>query len=448
MKKSLKVPLALSLVASGLGVMAQPAVSKAKETVSDAASQMPSLENKNVIVGYWHNWLGKSDGYQQGTSNSARLSETPYGYNVVDVAFMVATEENRIPTFKPYNGTDSEFRAEVAKLNAEGRAVILSMGGGEAHIEFEEGDEQVFANEIIRLVETYGFDGLDIDLESSAITAGANQTVIPAALKIVKDHYREKGMNFLITMAPEFPHLRTGGKYASYIQSLDGYYDFINPQLYNQRGNGVTGADGRWLAQNDDSVKEEFLYTISSYMINGKGFVPIPAHKLVLGLPANPDGASNGYVKNPQDLQNALARLKADGNPIKGLMTWSVNWDGGVDRNGIPYNHSFINTYAPMIHHDNVMDKEAQSTPGELSSKVQTNKTISLQWKASTDNVKVREYEVYRDGQKIGTSTRTTFTNNELAANKTYSYAVKAVDTSGNISETSSIIRVKTKSLN
>ncbi len=41
-------------------------------------------------------------------------------------------------------------------------------------------------------METYGFDGLDIDLEQLAITAGDNQTVIPATLKIVKDHYRDK----------------------------------------------------------------------------------------------------------------------------------------------------------------------------------------------------------------------------------------------------------------
>lgn len=432
-------------MASGLGVMGQPTAAKASESVSDAASLMPSLEGKNVIVGYWHNWLGKSDGYQNGTSNSDRLSETPYGYNVVDVAFMVASEDNRIPTFKPYNGTDSEFRAEVAKLNAEGRAVILSMGGAEAHIDFEEGDTQAFADEIIRLVETYGFDGLDIDLEHKAITAGANQKVIPEALKIVKEYYKEQGKNFLITMAPEFPHLRTNGKYVSYVKDLEGYYDFIHPQLYNQWGDGVTGLDGKYLAQNNDAVKEDFLYTISHYMIKGNGFVQIPAHKLALGLPANPDGAGNGYVKNPEDLRRALERLKADGTPIKGLMTWSVNWDGGWDKNGNPYNHGFVNTYTPIIHNGGVVDKEAPTVPGTLASKVQTKSTITLQWNASADNVKVKEYEIYRDGKKIGTSNKTSFTDKGLVSGKAYSYVVKAVDTSGNVSDASSAVRVKTK---
>lgn len=357
-KKALKTSLAISVIAMGIGYIIQPTTSEAQKTsetqkksqIVDAASQMPSIEKKDVLVGYWHNWQGNNDGFQQGTSGNVKLSETPDGYNVIDVSFMKANANERIPTFKPYNMSDSEFRAEVAKLNEEGRAVLIALGGANAHIQLKKGDEQALANEIIRLVETYGFDGLDIDLEQNSITAGENQTVIPAALKTVKDHYRTKEQNFIITMAPEFPHLRTGGSYTSYIQSLDGYYDFINPQLYNQGEDGVEAANGEWLAQNNDAVKEEFLYTISSYLINGNGFVQIPAHKLVLGLPSNNDAAMSGYVKDPTAVQNALKRLEADGNPIKGLMTWSVNWDGGVDKNGTPYNNGFVKTYGPMIH--------------------------------------------------------------------------------------------------
>ncbi|MBE1043065.1 chitinase, partial [Escherichia coli] len=48
-------------------------------------------------------------------------------------------------------------------------------------------------DEIIRLVEVYGFDGLDIDLEQAAIGAANNKTVLPAALKKVKDHYAAQG---------------------------------------------------------------------------------------------------------------------------------------------------------------------------------------------------------------------------------------------------------------
>ncbi|GGE71504.1 chitinase [Priestia taiwanensis] len=448
-KKSLNVSLALSMVAAGIGLTTQQLVSSANATtqVVDAASQMPSLENKQVLVGYWHNWAPKSDGYQQGTGGDVKLSETPAGYNVIDVAFMKADATNRMPTFKPYNMTDSAFRAEVAKLNAQGRAVIISLGGADAHIQLRTGDERPLADEIIRLVETYGFDGLDIDLEQNAITAGDNQTVIPAALKLVKDHYRAKGQNFLITMAPEFPYLRTGGKYVPYVQSLDSYYDFIHPQLYNQGGDGVTAANGRWLAQNNDAVKEDFLYTISTQMATGNGFVKIPAHKLALGLPSNPDAAANGYVRDPQAIQNALNRLAADGNRVKGLMTWSINWDAGVSKSGVAYNNGFVNTYGPMIHNSTPLptDTTAPSVPSNLQSSSQTSSTISLQWTASTDNRGVREYEIYRGTTKVGTSTTTTFTDSNLTANTAYSYTVKAVDTSGNVSGASAALSVTTK---
>ncbi|WP_459501605.1 chitinase [Bacillus sp. C1] len=344
----------------------QPSISHAQEI--DASSSMPSIENKNVLVGYWHNWEGNHDGYQQGTSGKLTLANIPSDYNIVDVSFMKANTNDRIPTFKPYNMSDTEFRTEVGKLNEQGRAVLIALGGADAHIELKKGDEQALANEIIRLVETYGFDGLDIDLEQNAITAGDNQTVIPAALKIVKNHYRAKGQNFIITMAPEFPYLRTASSYVPYVTSLEGYYDFINPQLYNQGGDGVTAANGKWLAQNNDAVKEEFLYTMAHSIIHGTGFVQIPANKLVLGIPSNNDAAANGYVKEPQAVQNALARLKADGNPIKGLMTWSVNWDAGVNKNGSPYNYSFVKTYGPMIHNNNQIKNETPSTSNKLVS--------------------------------------------------------------------------------
>ena len=120
-----------------------------------------------------------------------------------------------IPTFKldPEIGlTEAQFIEQIGELNRQGRSVLIALGGADAHIELHNGQEQALADEIIRLVEVYGSDGLDIDLEQAAVTAADNQTVIPAALRIVKDYYREQGKNFLITMAPEFPYLTASGR--------------------------------------------------------------------------------------------------------------------------------------------------------------------------------------------------------------------------------------------
>ncbi|MDM5155931.1 glycosyl hydrolase family 18 protein [Bacillus sp. DX1.1] len=452
-QKMIGLSLTAAMLATGMATLTQPEVTHAKENEKtvDAAALMPSQENKNVLVGYWHNWTSDgNDGYQQGTSANVKLSEVHQDYNVIDVSFMKANGSQPIPTFKPDGMSDTEFRAEVAKLNAGGRSVLIALGGADAHIELKTGDEQALADEIIRLVETYGFDGVDIDLEQSAITAGDNQTVIPKALKMVKDHYRSKGLNFMITMAPEFPYLKKDGNYAPYIQGLEGYYDFINPQFYNQAGDGFWSEElNQWVSQDNDALKAVFLYNMADFFIHGKqGFLQIPADKFVIGLPSNPDAAANGYVKDPQAVSNVLSRLEQDGNPIKGLMTWSINWDAGKDKNGNSYNNSFVKTYGPMIHDGTnpTPDQEAPTVPMNLVSTEQTATTIRLQWSASTDNVGVKEYEVYRNGTKVGTTSSTEYADTGLQADTTYNYTVKAVDAAENTSENSEIVTATTKS--
>ncbi|MGL4826899.1 MAG: immunoglobulin-like domain-containing protein [Vibrionaceae bacterium] len=323
--------------------------------VQASAIQGQEMVNPNagVVVGYWHNWCGGS-GYQGGIAPCLTLKEINPHYNVVDVSFMKVHGSNPIPTFvlaAETGLTEAQFIEQIGVLNSQGRAVLLALGGADAHIELRKGQEQAFADEIIRQVETYGFDGLDIDLEQAAVTAADNQTVIPAALRIVKDHYRAQGKNFLITMAPEFPYLTDGGAYIPYIQGLEGYYDWINPQFYNQGGDGLYIDGVGWIAQNNDALKEEFIYYISDSLINGtRGFYKIPHDKLVFGIPSNIDAAATGFVQEPQKLFNAFNKLTQQGQPLRGVMTWSINWDIGKNSAGQNYDSSFIKTYGPFIH--------------------------------------------------------------------------------------------------
>ncbi|BFN34056.1 DUF5011 domain-containing protein [Vibrio harveyi] len=308
-----------------------------------------------VVVGYWHNWCDGA-GYKGGNAPCVTLDEVDPMYNVVNVSFMKVfnTSEGRIPTFKldPNIGlSEQQFIDQISALNQQGRAVLIALGGADAHVELKTGDEQAFAQEIIRLTDKFGFDGLDIDLEQSAVTASDNQTVIPAALRLVKEHYQQQGKNFLITMAPEFPYLTEGGKYVPYITGLEGYYDWINPQFYNQGGDGIWVEGVGWIAQNNDALKQEFIYYISDSLSNGtRGFHKIPHDKLVFGIPSNIDAAATGFVQDPQDLYDAFDQLKAQGQALRGVMTWSVNWDMGTDKNGQAYGEKFVKDYGPFIH--------------------------------------------------------------------------------------------------
>lgn len=92
-------------------------------------------------------------------------------------------------------------------------------------------------------------------------------------------------------------------------------------------------------------------------------------------------------------------------------------------------------------------DTVPPSTPTQLTGTA-SGTTVTLRWAASSDNVGVRAYDVYRGGVKIGTVTgappATTFTDSGLAANTTYQYQVLARDGQDNASARSASVSVST----
>ncbi|QTO46691.1 fibronectin type III domain-containing protein [Burkholderia latens] len=424
--------------------MLNPAViQQLRRTTVDDASAMPDLSGRKILMGFWHNWPSNAGpGYQGGRFAEMALTDIPEAYNVVAVAFM---KGHGIPTFTPYNMSKEEFRRQVGVLNAQQRAVLISLGGADAHIELYAGQEDALALQIIRLVEDYGFDGLDIDLEQSAIKYADNQTVIPAALKMVREHYAKEGKHFIISMAPEFPYLREGGGYLPYVKALEDYYDFIAPQYYNQGGDGVDVAGIGWLAQDNDARKEDFLYYLTESIVSGtRGFARIPHERFAIGLPSNPDAAATGYVIDAQAAIGALKRLDDAQLPIRGLMTWSVSWDNGVAANGRRYNWEFERRYGFLTGGGG--PGERPLPPTGLHSPNQTQNSVSLAWNAASGPQPIVRYTVYRNDERIAEPTSRTFVDTGLQAGTTYRYQVSATDARGETSERSAALPVTTES--
>ncbi len=82
-------------------------------------------------------------------------------------------------------------------------------------------------------------------------------------------------------------------------------------------------------------------------------------------------------------------------------------------------------------------DTTAPTAPTNLKATAISPSQINLSWTASTDNVGVTGYNVYRGGTQVGTATGTTFQDNGLAQNTSYSYTVKAKDAANNLSAAS-----------
>jgi len=94
---------------------------------------------------------------------------------------------------------------------------------------------------------------------------------------------------------------------------------------------------------------------------------------------------------------------------------------------------------------NNVTDMQSPTAPANLQL-TPAKKKITLSWTASTDNVAVTSYRIWRATAaagpftQVGTTTSTTFANTGLISNQTYFYYVTAADAAGNISTPSATL--------
>jgi chitodextrinase len=88
-------------------------------------------------------------------------------------------------------------------------------------------------------------------------------------------------------------------------------------------------------------------------------------------------------------------------------------------------------------------DSTAPSVPGNLtataSALTATTSSVRLTWTASSDNVAVAGYDVFRNGVKIATVRAPGYTDPSVTPNISYTYAVIAFDAIGNRSAASSV---------
>ena len=85
------------------------------------------------------------------------------------------------------------------------------------------------------------------------------------------------------------------------------------------------------------------------------------------------------------------------------------------------------------------------STPANLVATAVSSSQINLSWSASTDNVGVTGYQIFRGGTLLTTVTGTSYSNTGLTASTAYSYTVRATDAAGNLSPNSSTASATTQ---
>ncbi|MBP2099207.1 trypsin-like peptidase domain-containing protein [Enterococcus rivorum] len=133
-------------------------------------------------------------------------------------------------------------------------------------------------------------------------------------------------------------------------------------------------------------------------------------------------------------------------NQVIGVHTTYHTWNGiATENSGLKLTGSNYNFIAKYLDHSTELnDVQAPSQVTGINAKNVTSSSLMLSWEAATDNRGISKYELYVDGKKTATTALTKIEFNRLVANKTYSFAIVAVDDAGNQSQISESYSVTT----
>ncbi|MCZ4611474.1 glycoside hydrolase family 18 protein [Streptomyces chartreusis] len=289
---------------------------------------------KHAVTGYWQNF--------NNGATVQKLADVQSQYDIIAVAFADATSTPGAVTFNLDSAglggyTVDQFKADIRAKQAAGKKVIVSVGGERGTVAVNDTASAAnFANSVYSLMQTYGFDGVDIDLEN-----GLNATYMTQALRSLSS---KAGSSLIITMAPQTIDMQsTSNSYFQTALNIKDILTVVNMQYYNS--GSMLGCDGKVYSQG--SV--DFLTALACIQLEG-GLAP---SQVGLGLPASTRGAGSGYVA-PSVVNNALDCLAKGTNcgsfkpsrtypDLRGAMTWSTNWDATAG-------NAWSNAVGPHVH--------------------------------------------------------------------------------------------------
>ncbi|OGD30828.1 hypothetical protein A2833_01375 [Candidatus Azambacteria bacterium RIFCSPHIGHO2_01_FULL_44_55] len=201
-----------------------------------------------------------------------------------------------------------------------------------------------------------------------------------------------------------------------------------NTYRNNVAAGGRAGVAGFWQTPNVLASNALTLFTTNESHSNGIGLDYSGGSALTMTL----DGI---FIWN-----NLIGAHAA--SSISAVTKNSIFWNNQQDISG-PQPGTFVaNTIITPVALPG--DTTAPSTPANLIATVFSSSQINLSWTASTDNVAVTGYRIYRGGTQITTVPGTSYSNTGLTANTAYSYTVAAVDAAGNVSALSPARNVTT----
>ncbi|MCD0447324.1 glycoside hydrolase family 18 protein [Glycomyces sp. A-F 0318] len=330
-----------------------------------------------ALIGYLHTSFANGSGY-------IRMADVPSEWDVINLAFGEPTSPTSgdirfslCPAAEcPNVETKAEFIAAIAEQQAQGKKVLLSIGGQNGQVQLTTAAARdAFVSSVGAIIDEYGLDGLDVDLEGHSLYFDAGDTdfrnpttpVIVNLIGALRSLTDEYGDDFVLSMAPETFFVQVGhqfyggsssgdnrtGSYLPVIHALRDRLDVLHVQDYNS--GPVMGLDGRYhnMGGADFHIAMTDMLKAGFQVANTGQFFPgLREDQIAFGLPAAVS-AGNGYTQ-PAQVHQALDCLTSGANcggyelrggaspGLRGLMTWSINWDRY-------YGWEFMDSHRPYL---------------------------------------------------------------------------------------------------
>ncbi len=303
-----------------------------------------------ALVGYWQNWNDFQCPY-------IPLTQIDTSYNIIPVAFAIpASGTTYNMTFVPDGISQIDFKKQIDTMHMRGKKVIISIGGANDPVSLPDTNKRnIFVTSMMTIIDYYGFDGIDIDLEGSSLSLTGGTIANPVDAKIINliyairkimENYRlQFGKKMILTMAPETAYVQGGmsayagiwGAYLPVIHALRDSIEILHVQLYNS--GSMYGIDGNIYYQGTvDFILSQTEAVIHGFNTAGGYFTGLRQDQIAVGLPACSNAAGGGYIV-PDSVKAAIQYLRGLGpkparytkvgtyTGLRGMMDWSVNWD-------------------------------------------------------------------------------------------------------------------------
>jgi chitinase len=318
-----------------------------------AADAVKPVERAAMTGGAGHKLIGYWSGY-------GPIRDVSPQWDVILVAFATpdhSAGEGQMQYRVNGSMTPEQFKADIKLKQGQGKKVMISLGGGGQHftLETQEG-KQRFIRSVEQICAEYGFDGIDIDFETSSLNLNPGDTDpkhptspstvnLIAAMREIHDHF---GPQFMLSLVPEGSQTPAGypgygGQFGSYIPIIEGIRDilaFVDTQDYNCPP--IQGLDGEYYMPGSvdyhAAATELFLRGFDAGRDPKHHVDPLPPEKVLIGY-LNSDTTPQIVLESMRILITGKSNLptryqmqKPSGYPsFSGAMFWTIDADRRED---------------------------------------------------------------------------------------------------------------------